>query len=100
MEYELARRLAIVIERSVRLENAPTEATRQAGGADEETETTEQGLPGQQVGLTAERPHQGLVQVTEGKQARDGEQRRLRQRGKDARQVEKRQQLDEDIEHH
>src|SRR4029077_16094228 len=44
--------------RSVRLENAPAEATGQAGRADEKAETTEQGFPRQQVGLAAERPQQ------------------------------------------
>ena len=74
MEYEVARTLAIAISQSVRLENAPAEATGQAGGADEEAETTEQRLPRQQVRRAAKRPQQRLVEVAEREQARDGEQ--------------------------
>jgi hypothetical protein len=41
IENELARTLAVVTERSVRLENAPPQSTGEAGGTHEEAETTE-----------------------------------------------------------
>src|SRR5207248_7359898 len=84
----------------VRLGNATPEATGQAGRAHEEAEATEQALPGKQIRLATQRAQQRLVEVAERQQPRDDEQHRMVEGCEDPRQVEQRQQRDEDVEHH